>query len=36
MQEEVDSILGNLDEAILSISKNGLRYCNNKGRLILQ
>ena len=36
LQEEVQNIMDNLDEVILSKSKYGLRFCNKNGVKILE
>ena len=36
LQEEVQSVLENLDEAIICQSKYGISFCNNVGFRILQ
>ena len=36
MQEEVSNIMDNLDEAILSKSNQGIRFCNKNGVKILE
>ena len=36
LQEEVSNIMDNLDEAVLSKSKHGLKFCNKNGVNILE